>query len=186
LIPVAAPIVAGSGTLGNGCAGWSAAGAVEVFIVAFAVALVPGADAPPQRLGLVETIGIVAPIAATTHAWPGGRCRFVVVEIGRAPRLLGGNTAQTNALVSKEDRRSRQQELTKLQDRVEAPALEKEDAAAKQADGRKKHVVIARQSRLETPHEVEEGSANGQHDPNDAGPVQAGVDHGSRFPFRSL
>jgi hypothetical protein len=69
--------------------------------------------------------------------------------------------------------------LTELEDRIEPPALKEEDAAAEQANGSEENVVIAGQRRFETPHEVEEGAANGQHDSNDAGPVQAGVNQGS-------
>jgi hypothetical protein len=135
-------------------------------------------------LGLIEAIGIVAPVAATAH--PGFREWLVVVEIGGAPGLFGGHTAQANALVRKKYGGASQQKLAELQDRVEAPTLEKQDAAAQQANGGEEHVVIAGQGRLKAPHEIEERTTNGQHDPNNAGPIQAGVDHGSLLPFRPL
>jgi hypothetical protein len=135
-------------------------------------------------LRLVEAVGVIAPITSATHAGPGGR--LVIVEVGGAPRLFGGHAPQAHALVGEENSGAGQQELPELQDRIETPALEEEDAAAEQADSREKHVVIAGQGWLEAPHEIEEGPANGQHDANDAGPIQAGVDHGSMFPFKSL
>jgi hypothetical protein len=178
------PVIAGGGPLGDGCSGWTT-GAVEVVFFTLAVAVVAGANPTPKRLGIVETIGLITEIATTTHAGP-GRGFLVVVEVGRAAGLLRRHATQPNALVAEEDGGSGQQELTELEDRIKAPALKKENAAAEKPNGGKKHVVVARQSRLEAPHEVEESPADGQHDPDNAGPIQAGVNHRSICPFRSL
>jgi hypothetical protein len=56
--------------------------------------------------------------------------------------------------------------------------LEKEDPAAEQAHRRKKHVVVPGQGGLEAPHEIEQSSPNRQHDADDAGPIEAGINHG--------
>jgi hypothetical protein len=95
-----------------------------------------------------------------------------------AARLLGGHPPQPHALVGEEDGGAGQQELAELEDRIEPPALKKENAAAEQAHGGEEDVVIAGEGRLEAAHEVEQRAADGQHDAHDAGPVQAGVDHG--------
>jgi hypothetical protein len=68
--------------------------------------------------------------------------------------------------------------LAELKDRIQAPPLEKQDPAAQQTDRRKKHVVITGQRWFEAPHEVEESTAHGQDDADDAGPVQAGINQG--------
>jgi hypothetical protein len=93
--------------------------------------------------------------------------------------LLRGDPTQAHTLVGKEDRGSGQQKLAELENRIEPPTLEKQDATAQQADGGKKHVVITGQRWFEAPHEIEEGTAHGQDDANDAGPVQAGINQGT-------
>jgi ElaB/YqjD/DUF883 family membrane-anchored ribosome-binding protein len=114
------------------------------------------------------------------------------VVISDAEELLRLGAEQTGASATEwrarvEERISHAKlKLADLQDRVESPALEKQNAAAEQAHGGEKHVVIAGQSGLETPHEIEESSTHGQHDPNNAGPIQAGVDHGSQLSFKPL
>jgi hypothetical protein len=65
-----------------------------------------------------------------------------------------------------------------LQDRIQSPTLEKQNATTQQADGGKKHVVITGQGWFKAPHEIEEGTAHRQDDANDAGPVQAGINQG--------
>jgi hypothetical protein len=64
-----------------------------------------------------------------------------------------------------------------LENRVESPALEEKNSAAKQADRREKHVVITGESWLETAHEVEHCSTYSQHNANNAGPIQTGINH---------
>jgi len=184
LIAAIAPSIAGGGALRDGGTGRCSARAVEGILIRLAIAVIAGADAPAQGLGFIEAIRIVAPVTPTPH--PGFRKWLVVVEVGGTPRLLGGHTTQAHAFVSEKHRGACQKELAELQDWIKPPTLEKQNAAAEQAYGGKEHVVIAGQSRLKAPHEVEEGSANGQHDPNNAGPIQAGVDHGSLLPFRPL
>jgi hypothetical protein len=138
--------------------------------------VVAGGNATPNWLGLIKAIDVVTEVAAAAHAGPGGG--FVVVEVGGATGLLGGHRAQAHALIGKENGGAGKQELTELQDWIQAPALKDQDPAAQQANGRKKNVVIAGQGWFEAPHEIEERPAHGQHDSNDAGPVQAGIDHG--------
>jgi hypothetical protein len=92
--------------------------------------------------------------------------------------LFCRDAAETNALVSEEDRRSGQKKLTKLENRIQAPALKEQNPAAEQSDRGEEDVIIARQGRFEAPHEVEARSSHGQHDADDAGPIQAGVDQG--------
>jgi hypothetical protein len=135
-------------------------------------------------LGLIEAVNVVTPVASAAHA--GLRYRLVVFEERGAPGLLGGDPTQANALVGEKHRGASEQKLAELKDRIQAPALEKQDAAAEQAHGGKEHVVIAGQGRLEIPHEIEECTANGQNDPNNAGPIQAGVDHRSLRALKPL
>ena len=118
------------------------------------------------------------PRDAPTSARTVGSGGLVVVEVGGTAGLFGGHPPQADALVGEEDGGAGEQELAELQDRIETPALEEEDAAAEQADGGEEHVVVAGQGRLEAPHEIEESPTDRQHDPDDAGPVEAGIDHG--------
>ena len=171
----------GGPTAGTGCP-------VKIFLI-WRIAFAAGGDAAPKRLGLIKAICRGLPPGAATHSGPVGawfRHWFVVVEVGRPASLLRGYPSQAHTFVGEKDRGAGEQKLTKLQDWIEAPTLKKQDAAAEQAHGGKKHVVIARQSWLEIPHEVEECAANGQNDPNNAGPIQAGVDHGSQLSFKPL
>jgi hypothetical protein len=94
--------------------------------------------------------------------------------------LLGGDAPEANALIGKKHRGAGQKELAELEDRIEAPTLEKKNAPAEQAHGGKENVVITSQRWLEAPHEIEEGATNGQNNADDAGPVEAGVDQGGR------
>ena len=174
---LALPVITGCGALRDGGAG-GATGTVEVVFLPFAVAVLAGADPPAQGLGIVKAVGVVAEVPSATHA-RSGTGFVVVVEVGGAAGLFRRHTPEPHALVAEEDGGGGQQELTELKDRIQAPALEKENAAAEQADGGKKHVVVASQSRLEAPHEIEESPADGQHDPDNAGPIQAGVNHRS-------
>lgn len=133
-------IAAAGGPLGDGSAARGATGPVKIVWLFFVRA---GADAAAQRLGLVETVAVIGP-AATTHArthrfGPG----LLIIEVGGTPGLLGSHPAQAHALVGEENGGSSQQKLAELQDWIETPALEEEDAAAEQADGGKKNVVVA-------------------------------------------
>jgi hypothetical protein len=136
-----------------------------------------GANPAAQRFRFVEAVEVIAPGVAAADAGADGR-PLVVIEEGGAAGLLGGDPPQAHAFVSKENGGAGEQKLAELQDRIEAPALEKQDAAAEQADRGEKHVVVAGQGRLEAPHEIEEGTPNRQHDADDAGPVEAGINHG--------
>jgi hypothetical protein len=167
-------IAAAGGPLGDSGAARGPTGPVKVVWLLLVRA---GADAAAQRLGLVEAVAVISP-AATTHAWthrfwPG----LLIVEIGGTPGLLGGHPPQPHALIGEENGGTSQQKLAELQDWIETPALEKEDAAAEQADGGKENVVVAGQRRLEAAHEIEQGAADGQHNADDAGPIEAGIDH---------
>jgi hypothetical protein len=55
--------------------------------------------------------------------------------------------------------------------------LEEKNSSAKKADRREEHVVITSESGLETAHEVEQCSTYSQHNPNNAGPIQTGINH---------
>jgi hypothetical protein len=92
--------------------------------------------------------------------------------------LLGGDAPEAHALIGKKHRGAGQEKLAELEDRIEPPALKKQDAAAEKAHGGEENVIVAGQRRFKTPHEVEEGAAYGQHDADNAGPIQAGVDQG--------
>jgi hypothetical protein len=67
--------------------------------------------------------------------------------------------------------------LPKLKNWIEPPALEEQNSSAEQADRREEHVVITGESRLETAHEVEQCSTYSQHNANNAGPIQTGINH---------
>jgi hypothetical protein len=92
--------------------------------------------------------------------------------------LLGGDAPQAHTLIGKENRRSSQQKLAKLQDRIQAPALEKQNATAQQANGGKEDVVVPGQRRLKATHEIEKCPAHREHNAHDAGPIEAGINHG--------
>jgi hypothetical protein len=119
-----------------------APGAVKVVGFFFGVA---AGDPPAHPLGLIKAINSVIPPALPTHAGAIGAAGgngFVVVEVGGTARLLGGDAPEAHTFVSKEHGRTSQQELAELEDRIQAPALEEQDAAAQQADSSKKDVVI--------------------------------------------
>jgi|TARA_B110000003_G_scaffold20238_1_gene19668 hypothetical protein len=67
--------------------------------------------------------------------------------------------------------------LAKLENWIKPPSLEEENSSAKQADRREEHVVITGESGLETAHEVEQCSTYSQHNANNAGPIQTGINH---------
>jgi hypothetical protein len=92
--------------------------------------------------------------------------------------LLGGNSPQAHTFVGEKDRCASEQKLAELQDGIEAPALKKQDAAAEQAHGGEKDVVIAGEGGLEAPHEIKQCTAHRKHYAHDAGPIQAGINHG--------
>jgi hypothetical protein len=52
--------------------------------------------------------------------------------------LLSGDPTEPHAFVREEHGGASQQELAELKNRIEAPSLKKEDAAAKQSNSRKK------------------------------------------------
>ena len=133
-------------------------------------------EATTYWLGFIKAVvgGIPSPIQAARR--PTGWSRLII-EIGRAAGLLSRNTPQPHAFVSEENGGAGEQELSELEDRIEAPALKKENAPAKEADRCEENVVIAGERRFKAAHEVEQGTANGQHDPNDAGPIQTGINH---------
>ena len=91
--------------------------------------------------------------------------------------MLSRDPTQANAFVSEKDRSAGEQELPELQNRIEPPSLEKQDSAAEKTDGRKENVVVACQRWLEAAHEIQHCATNGQHDSNNAGPVETGVNH---------
>jgi hypothetical protein len=166
------------GLLGDRSLG-GAAWAVEVALTTIAVIVIGSAlEATTQRLrfGFVESVvgGLPSTVQATRRA--SGR-NGLLVEVGRASRLFGRHAPQPHAFVGEKHRGAGEKKLTELQDRVEAPALKEKNAAAEKADGSEKHVVITCQRRFEAAHEVEKSSANGQHDANDAGPIQTGINH---------
>ena len=104
---------------------------IEVFFGALLPLFVSTAEAAAQRLRLVETLVVVIP--TTPQSTGGGSAangsRFIL-EIGGTPRLLCSDAAKTHALVGEEHRGACQQELTELQDRIQPPALEEQNAAA--------------------------------------------------------
>jgi hypothetical protein len=119
-----------------------APGPVKVVGFFFGVA---AGDPPTHPLGLVKAINSLVPPTLPTHAGAigaSGGDGLVVVEVGGTARLLGGDAPEAHTLVGKEHSRTSQQELAELEDRIQAPALEEQDAAAEQADGGKKDVVI--------------------------------------------
>jgi hypothetical protein len=68
--------------------------------------------------------------------------------------------------------------LTELQDRIQAPTLEKQNATTQQANGGEEDVVIPCQRRLKAAHEIEKCPAHREHNAHDAGPIEAGINHG--------
>ena len=135
------------------------------------------ANPAPQRFRFVEAVKVVAPGIAAADAGSDRRT-VVVINKGGAAGLLGGDPPQAHAFVGEENGGAGQQKLAELEDGIKPPALEKEDPATEQAHRRKKHVVVTGQGGLETPHEIEESTSNRQHDADDAGPVEAGINHG--------
>jgi hypothetical protein len=91
--------------------------------------------------------------------------------------LFRGNPPKANTLVSKKHGGSSQQELSKLENWIEPPALKEKNSSAEQAYRREEHVVITGESGLETAHEVEHCSTYCQHNANNAGPIQTGINH---------
>jgi hypothetical protein len=67
--------------------------------------------------------------------------------------------------------------LPKLENWIKPPALEEKNSSAEQADRREEHVVITGESGLEGAHEVEQCSPHSQHNANNAGPIQTGINH---------
>jgi hypothetical protein len=128
-----------------------------------------------ETVNLPFPIPVPAKLAPTTTAQRLGL--FIVKEAGAA-RLFRRDAPQPDAFVGKENGGARQKELAELKNRVESPALEKQNSAAEQAYGGKKNVVVPGESWLEVPHEIEESSTNCQHDADDTGPIKAGVDQG--------
>ncbi len=123
LLTASAPFITGGCTLWNGCSSRGAAGAVEVVVVALAIAIVAGADPAPQRLRFIEAIRVIAPVASTAHA--GFRQRLVVVEERGAPCLLSGDPTQAHALIGEKHCGACEQKLAELEDRIQAPPLKK-------------------------------------------------------------
>jgi hypothetical protein len=119
----------------------AAPGAVEVF--AFILAI-PGGDSAFEGLRLIEAIALPFSPAPAPHAGPEGTCwsGFFVVEIGRSARLFGGDAPQAHTFIGEENGRSSQQKLAELQDRIQAPTLEKQNATAQEANGGEEDVVI--------------------------------------------
>jgi hypothetical protein len=130
-----------------------------------------------NRLRLVEAlVGVVVTTSQTSAS--SGACGFrFVIEIGRASGLFRGNPPKANTLISKKHGGSSQQELPKLKNWIKPPALEEKNSSAEQADRREEHVVITGESGLETAHEVEHCSTYRQHNANNAGPIQTGINH---------
>ena len=163
----------GGPTAGTGCP-------VKIFLI-WRIAFAAGGDAAPKRLGLIKAICRGLPPGAATHSGPVGawfRHWFVVVEVGRPASLLRGYPSQAHTFVGEKDRGAGEQKLTKLQDWIEAPTLKKQDAAAEQANRSEKDVVIAGECGLEAPHEIKQCTAHRKHYAHDAGPIQAGINHG--------
>jgi hypothetical protein len=152
-------------------------GAVEVF--AFILAI-PCWDPAFEGLGFIEAIALPFSPAAAPHAWPEGTCwsGFFVVEIGRSARLLGGDAPQAHTFIGEENGRSSQQKLAELQDRIQPPTLEKQNATTEEANGGKEDVVIPCKRRLKAAHEIEKCPAHREHNAHDAGPIEAGINHG--------
>jgi hypothetical protein len=152
-------------------------GTVEIFAIIFAV---PCGDPAFEGFRLIEAIALAVSPAAAPHARPErtGWNGFFIVEVGRTTRLLGGDAPQAHTLVGKENGRSRQQKLAELKDGIQAPALEKQNASAEQANGCEEDVVIPGQRRLEAAHEIKKCPAHREHNAHDAGPIEAGINHG--------
>ena len=115
--------------------------AVEVFAV---ILTIPCWDPAFEGLRLIEAIALPFSPAAAPHARPEGTCGsgFFVVEIGRSARLFGGDAPQAHTFIGEENGRSSQQKLAELQDRIQAPTLEKQNATAQEANGGEEDVVI--------------------------------------------
>tara|TARA_B100000405_G_scaffold165624_1_gene115756 strand:- start:194 stop:796 length:603 start_codon:yes stop_codon:yes gene_type:complete len=166
LIPACISLVAPRGaTAGGFFRNGGTAGApwtVELLFGSIVRVVVTTGETTPHRLRFIKTVvaAIIPTAAKSAGAIAAGRSGFVI-EIGGAPCLLGGDAAKPNAFVGEEHGCSCQQELPELKNRVETPALEEEDAAAKQPDGCEEHVVVPGQSRFERPHEIEQSSADG-------------------------
>ena len=107
-----------------------------ISLFAFILAI-PCWDPAFEGLGFIEAIALPFSPAAAPHAWPEGTCwsGFFVVEIGRSARLLGGDAPQAHTFIGEENGRSSQQKLAELQDRIQPPTLEKQNASTEQADG---------------------------------------------------
>jgi hypothetical protein len=151
--------------------------AVEVFAV---ILTIPCWDPAFEGLRLIEAIALPFSPAAAPHAGPEGTCGsgFFVVEIGRSARLFGGDAPQAHTFIGEENGRSSQQKLAELQDRIQAPTLEKQNATTQQANGCEEDVVIPCQRRLKAAHEIEKCPAHREHNAHDAGPIEAGINHG--------
>jgi len=104
--------------------------------------------------------------------------RLLILKVRGAAGLLGGDAPEAHALIGKKHCGAGQEKLAELEDRIEPPALKKQDAATQKADGGEENIVVTGQRRFKTPHEIEEGAAHGQHNADNAGPIQAGVDQG--------
>lgn len=120
---------------------------------------------------------VIGIVISTTQAASGSPGRGLVIEISRPFGLFCRNTSETHALVGKKDCGASKEKLSELEDWVKTPSLEEQNSSAEKADGGKKDVVIAGQRWLEAAHEIQHCAANGQHDSNNAGPVETGVNH---------
>jgi hypothetical protein len=69
--------------------------------------------------------------------------------------------------------------LAKLKNGVKAPALKEQNSSAEESDGGKKNVVIPCKRGLERAQEIEQRTADGQHNSDNAGPIKTGINQGA-------
>ena len=178
LIPTLGVLVAPAATRGflwnrgSTRASW----AIKIVFGAVLCAGIASAETALDRLRFVKAVVVLIPSApeASGTRLPPWCCRFIV-EIGGASCLLRRDTPQANAFVREKYCGAGQQKLAELKNRIKAPALKKEDSSAKKSDCGKENVVIPCKRRLERAHEIEQRTADGQHNSDNAGPIKTGI-----------
>ena len=150
---------------------------VELIRRSLLARVLPAGEASTQGSWLIETVIIIVPTSpeptGSGAIAQGGR---FVIKIGRSSCLFGGDPAQPNTFVGKENSCPCQKKLSELKNGIQSPALEEKDASAQQADGSEEDVVIPRQRWFEGAHEIKHGTTDSKDDADDAGPVETGVD----------
>jgi hypothetical protein len=172
---VASPPSSARGFLWNrGSAG--AAWAIKILFRTVVHVGIASTEATLHRLRIFKAVVVLIPTApepsrARFSAWRG---RFIV-EVGRTSRLFRRDTPQPNTFVGEKHCGSGQEELAELKNGIKAPALKKQNPAAEESDCSKENVVIPCKRRLERAHEIEQRTADGQHNPDNAGPIKTGI-----------